>query len=50
MGAAFNARERTVSEWKMLLAEADSRFSLKSVIEPPGSALGILEIIWNDPN
>ena len=46
MGAAFNARERTVSEWKTLLAEADARLILKSVVEPPGSALGILEVIW----
>jgi hypothetical protein len=50
MGAAFNARERTVSEWKILLREADPRFLLKSVVEPPGSALGIIEVVWNDPN
>ncbi len=50
MGAAFNARERTVSEWKLLIAEADSRFSVKSIIEPPGSALGIIEVVWDDTN
>ncbi|KAK3360902.1 S-adenosyl-L-methionine-dependent methyltransferase [Lasiosphaeria ovina] len=47
MGAVFNARERTVGEWRDLLAEADPRFVLKAVTEPKGSALGILEVVWN---
>jgi hypothetical protein len=47
MVTSFNARERTVAEWKLLLTEADSRFVVQSVIEPRGSALGILEVVWS---
>lgn len=47
MAAAFNAQERTVSEWKTLITAADPRFCVKNVIEPPGSALGIIEIVWD---
>ncbi|KUJ18481.1 S-adenosyl-L-methionine-dependent methyltransferase [Mollisia scopiformis] len=36
MGAIFNSLERT----------ADLRFVIKSVIEPKGSALGIIEVLW----
>lgn len=46
MAAAFNSRERSLSEWKDLLAEADPRFVVKRVIEPEGSALGIIEAFW----
>ncbi|KAK4455245.1 S-adenosyl-L-methionine-dependent methyltransferase [Podospora aff. communis PSN243] len=46
MASVFNGKERTVAEWKALLAEADKRFVLKGVTEPKGSALGILEVIW----
>jgi hypothetical protein len=47
MGAVFNSRERTVSEWATLLTDADPRFVLKNIIEPRGSALGIIEVIWD---
>jgi len=30
----------------MLLAEADERFVLKGVVEPKGSALAVLEVVW----
>lgn len=46
MAAIFNSRERTVVEWRALFAEADSRFTLRTVIEPKGSSLGILEVVW----
>lgn len=38
--------ERTVEDWKTLFQEADKAFVLKNVIEPAGSALGILEFKW----
>lgn len=47
MIAAFNSQEREVGEWKALLAEADKRFILKGVIEPKGSTLAILEVVWD---
>ncbi|KAL1848712.1 hypothetical protein Daus18300_013502 [Diaporthe australafricana] len=48
MANLFNGQERTVQEWKDLLKEADPRFVVQKVIEPKGSALGILEVIWRD--
>ncbi|RYP66866.1 hypothetical protein DL769_005898 [Monosporascus sp. CRB-8-3] len=47
MANLFNGQERTVKEWTALLAEADPRFVVKQVIEPKGSALGIIEAVWN---
>ncbi len=49
MGAAFNSRERTASEWKILIEDADPRYVVRRVIEPKGSALGILEAVWDNP-
>lgn len=46
MAYTFNARERTLADWKALFKEADPAFVLKSVIEPTGSAMGILEFLW----
>ncbi|EPE26281.1 S-adenosyl-L-methionine-dependent methyltransferase [Glarea lozoyensis ATCC 20868] len=44
--AGFNSRDRTVDDWKTLFTAADEGFVLKSVAEPKGSALGILEFVW----
>jgi len=46
MALIFNAKERTAAEWRSLLAETDARFVLKEIVEPKGSALAILEIVW----
>ncbi|KAE8391280.1 S-adenosyl-L-methionine-dependent methyltransferase [Aspergillus alliaceus] len=47
MMGMFNSNERTVEEWKEIIAEADSRFRLLNVNRPnPASLLWILEIIW----
>ncbi|ROV87601.1 hypothetical protein VSDG_09604 [Cytospora chrysosperma] len=48
MAAAFNGQERTESELESLIKQVDSRFNLCRVIEPPGSALGMLEFVWMD--
>lgn len=48
MAAAFNGQERTTAEIASLLKEADGRFHFKTIIEPPGSALGMLEFAWLD--
>ncbi len=49
MAAAFNGQERTMAEYQSLLEDADQRFKLRNVIEPTGSALGILEFVWEEP-
>lgn len=41
-----NAKERDLTEWKGLLEQADPRFIFKSMKQPPGSRLAILEAIW----
>ncbi|KAI2602759.1 S-adenosyl-L-methionine-dependent methyltransferase [Hypoxylon sp. NC1633] len=46
MGAIFNSEERTIGQWKVLLGAADPRFVVNAIIEPKGSALGILEVFW----
>ncbi|KAF2757494.1 S-adenosyl-L-methionine-dependent methyltransferase [Pseudovirgaria hyperparasitica] len=46
MASTFNARERTLSDWKALFALADPGFVLRSVVEPEGSAMAVLEFFW----
>lgn len=46
MAYIFNARERTLADWMAVFERADPGFVLRSVIEPEGSALGILEFVW----
>ncbi|KAH8809288.1 S-adenosyl-L-methionine-dependent methyltransferase [Xylogone sp. PMI_703] len=40
----FNAKERTLTDWKTLFAQADSRLILKSVHTPDGSEMAIMEV------
>ncbi|KAK8129729.1 O-methyltransferase [Apiospora kogelbergensis] len=49
MAAAFNAQERTVADFSSLVKQVDVGFELRDVIEPPGSALGMLEFVWRGP-
>lgn len=44
MMALFNAKERTLADWKVLFAAADSRLVLKSVHTPNGSEMSIMEL------
>lgn len=46
MAAVFNSHERTVDQWKALLTLADSRFELRNVISPHGSALSLFDVRW----
>jgi hypothetical protein len=48
MAAAFNGQERTTAELQSLLKAADGRFHFRKVIEPSGSALGMLEFVWQE--
>lgn len=44
--ALGNGRERDRTQWQRLIDGADGRFELSRVIEPEGSDLAILEVMW----
>ncbi|KAI1138547.1 putative O-methyltransferase [Hypoxylon sp. FL0543] len=43
-----NAKERNLSEWQSLFKQADPRFIFKSMHQPPGSSLSLLEAVWEE--
>lgn len=45
MMQAFNSKERDLQDWEELLAEADPRLVIRSVRQPYGSAMSILEVV-----
>ena len=45
MWQTFNAQERDLDSWKALLANADERLKLVSIVEPFGSIMSVLEIV-----
>jgi 6-hydroxytryprostatin B O-methyltransferase len=45
MMTLFNARERNMDEWEMIVKAADSRLKIKNVVTPPGSVLSVLELV-----
>ncbi|KAI0014533.1 S-adenosyl-L-methionine-dependent methyltransferase [Xylariomycetidae sp. FL0641] len=46
MQLGANAKERSRDDWAALLAEADGRFKLVSIVSPKNSALSIIEVAW----
>lgn len=46
MTAGFASYERSLDEWKVLLAGVDPRFVFQTVKEADDSALAIIEFIW----
>ncbi|RYP17555.1 hypothetical protein DL765_004444 [Monosporascus sp. GIB2] len=46
MMALFNAKERSVADFRRVLEEADERFELVDVKVNPKSELGIFEVVW----
>ena len=46
MMGQFNGRERTEKGFKQIFQQADERFVLKDVMRPRGSALSIIEVVW----
>jgi len=46
MLVGFNAKQRSIDDWKELLKMADERFELANTFFLPGSASGILEIVF----
>ena len=46
MMGQFNGRERTEKAFEQLFQEADTRFGLVAITRPRGSALSIVEFVW----
>ena len=46
----FNAQERQESDWIRLFRDSDPRFVFKRAGVPKGSALGIIEFVWEPSN
>ena len=44
----FNSRERERDDWKRICQEVDKRFRFVDTWVPEGSALGIIEAVWED--
>ncbi|KAI1100869.1 S-adenosyl-L-methionine-dependent methyltransferase [Jackrogersella minutella] len=44
----LNAQERDETQWRELLAKANTQFQWIGVTRPPGSALAIIEATWDD--
>ena len=42
----FNSRERERDDWKRIYQEVDKRFRFVDAWVPEGSALGIIEAVW----
>ena len=40
--------ERDIGAWERLFAEADARFKLVGVKQPPGQALSIVQARWEE--
>lgn len=47
MLAQFNARERSAKTFRALFSKADPRFRVTHVGKPSGSAMAIVEAMWN---
>lgn len=41
-----NGRERDHDDWAWLFKEADIRFKFVKAYKPQGSALGLIEAVW----
>jgi hypothetical protein len=46
MKQQFNAKERSIDDWKSLFEQADTRFKLNRIVNPPGSILAVIEFAW----
>lgn len=47
MMAIFNGKERSEDEWRGLLARADPRFRLRSVVRLSSGPLAMMEVVWD---
>lgn len=46
MLAFQNAKERTADDWATLFKEADPRFKINRVYQPPKSSLAVVDVTW----
>lgn len=46
MMTAFNAKERTKDDWVDLFHEADKRLVVKQFLQPRGSNLALIEVVF----
>ena len=46
MMSQFNGRERSAGAFARLFEQADPRFILEDVTKPKGSAMSIIEVVW----
>jgi hypothetical protein len=46
MWRCFNAKERDEDDWRALVEGTDRRFKIVRVYSPPGTYLGIVELVW----
>jgi len=46
MWRCFNAKERDEDDWRALVKSTDKRFETSRVFTPPGTYLGIVEVVW----
>ena len=44
MLAIGNGKERDINDWEWLVKQADRRLWISKVVQPPGSALSIIEV------
>ncbi|KAH3967279.1 hypothetical protein HBI24_208500 [Parastagonospora nodorum] len=41
-----NGKERDADDWRKLFEDCDPRFKFEEIIRPPGSKLGIIQVVW----
>ncbi|KAI8947734.1 S-adenosyl-L-methionine-dependent methyltransferase [Xylaria longipes] len=46
MKVGFNGKERSRRGWEAVLAEADSRFRIESIVQPEGANNAVIEIVF----
>ena len=46
MWRCFNAKERDEDDWRAVVEGTDRRFEVLRVFTPPGTYLGIVEVVW----
>ena len=43
----YNSRERELEDWKGLCRQVDGRLGIKSVVNPFGSVMSVLEVVYD---